>query len=263
MNKYNIFAITVSWNYRKNILDFLEEDLVNWQSVMDETGFLLPRNFQTSQISPLLFMLLTSVQYFPSTEFQLVVIHPDQLLPHGSTLLWWNLDNCYTPYKVSSDKLRQWADPLSILSLDHPSVTAPPFLPFLYQTTWSLPQTLNIYLVLINAEVAFQWFAKNFGLDKLHLDMRAIVEQTIRIVNLMHSQLLCSGDCVAIQAAANSKWSMQRHPQGEWAVNNAEGIDYGDEDRMETGGPAGSTSDAALWMGEGEYESCASTSMHT
>jgi hypothetical protein len=38
LDKYDIFAITVSLNYGKKILDFLEEDLANRQSVMDETG---------------------------------------------------------------------------------------------------------------------------------------------------------------------------------------------------------------------------------
>jgi len=64
--------------------------------------------------------------------------------------------------------------------------------------------------------------------------MRAIAEQTIRIVDLMYSQPVRSEACVAIQAAAHSEWSMRRRPQGEAAVNNAEGIDYEDEDRMET-----------------------------
>ena len=102
---------------------------------MDEMGHLLPRNFQACQISPLLFTSLMSVQYFPSTKFQLVVLHLDQLLPHGSTLLQCNLDDSYTLYKVSSDKLLQQADPLSILSLDNPSATASPFPPFLHQIT--------------------------------------------------------------------------------------------------------------------------------
>ena len=173
------------------------------------------------------------------------------------------MDDSYTPYKVSIDKLLRRADALSILSLDRPSITAPLFPPFLHQTTRSLPQTLNIYFVLINAEVKFRRFAKNFGLDKLHPDMRAIAEQTIRIVDLMYSQPVRSGACVAIQAAACSEWSMRRCPQGEGAINNAEGIDYEDENKMETGGPAGVTSDAALRMGEGECESCASTLLRT
>jgi len=107
MDNYDIFAITVSLNYGNNILAFLEEDLVNRQSVMDETGCSLPRNFQASWISPLLFMSLMSVQYFLSTKFQPVVLHLDQLLPHCSTLLRHNLDDSYTPYKISSDKLLQ------------------------------------------------------------------------------------------------------------------------------------------------------------
>jgi hypothetical protein len=199
MDNYDIFAITVSSNFGKIILDFLTEDLANQQSVMNETGHLLPRNFQASWIPPSLFASLMSVQYFISTEFQLVALHPDQLLPHGSTLLQRNSDDSYTPYKVSSDKLLRRADPVSIVSSDRPSVTAPPFPPFLHQTTRSLPQTLNVYFVLLNAEAKFQQFAKNIGLHKLHPNMRAIAEQTIRIVDLMYSQPVHSGAHIAIK----------------------------------------------------------------
>ena len=262
MDKYDIFAITVSLDYGTYILDFLTDDLANRQSAMNETGRSPPRNFQASRIPPLLAMSLMSAQYFPSTEFQFVVLHPDQLLPHGSTLLRRNSDDSYTPYKISSDQLRQ-ADSSSILSSDRPSITAPPFPPFLHQTTRSLLQTLNIYLVLLNAEVKFQRFAKNIGLDKLHPDMRAIAEQTIRIVDLMYSQPVRSGACIAIEVVAHSEWSMQRRPQGERAANDAEGINDEAKDRIETGGPAGAASHAALQIEEREREPRTSTPLWT
>jgi hypothetical protein len=79
----------------------------------------------------------------------------------------------------------------------------------------------------------------------------------------MYPQPVRSGACIAIGVAARSEWSMRRRPQGEGAANNAEGINYEDEDKMETGGPAGATSDAALRMEEDEREPRTSTLLRT
>jgi hypothetical protein len=202
---------------------------------MDRTGRFRPRNFQ----------------YFPLTEFQLVVLHPDQLLPRGSTLLRRNSDSSYTAYKASSDKLLRQVDPAFVLSSNNPSVTAPSFPPFLHQTTRSLPQSLNIYFVLLNAEIKFQRFAKHIGLDKLHPDVKAIVDQTIEIVHLMYSE-------PRSEAAAHGEWSMRMRPQG-----HAEEINYEDEGRMETGGAGGATSDATVPMEDLKPEPRTSTPLQT
>jgi hypothetical protein len=53
LDKYEIFAITVSLNYGETILPVLKNDLAYRQSVMDKTGRLLPRNFQASRIPSL------------------------------------------------------------------------------------------------------------------------------------------------------------------------------------------------------------------
>jgi hypothetical protein len=184
-------------------------------------------------------------------ELQLVVLHPDHLLPHGSTLLRRNSDGSYTPYKVSSDKLLRQVDPVSILSSDPPSLLAPPFPPFLHQTTRDLDQTINVYFLLLNAEIKFQRFKKNIGLDKLHPDMRAIVEQTIKIVDLMYSQPVRSESCTAVEVPARSEWSMRPRPQGVGAVDSSEGKS---EYAMEAGGGVGTRNDPALPMEGRERE---------
>src|SRR5262245_5571675 len=61
-------------------------------------------------------------------------------------------------------------------------------LPFFHETSRSLPESLNVYFVLLNAEIKFNRFLKNFGIDKLHPDMKAPIEQTIQIVNLMYTR---------------------------------------------------------------------------
>lgn len=166
-------------------------------------------------------------------EFQLVVLHPDHLLPHGSTLLRRMPDGSYTPYKASSDKLLRQVDPESIFSSHPPNLTAPPFPPFHHQTSRDILQTLNVYFVLLNADIKFQRFAKNIGLDKLHPDVKAVVEQTMEIVRLMYSQPQRSEAFIAIQVTARKEWSIQEPPQGAGAVNYAEDKD---EDGAEVSG---------------------------
>jgi hypothetical protein len=211
MDKYEIFAITVSLNTGKKILRFLDYDLELRQSAMDKTGGLIPRIFHVSRIPIFALNECPSCpfQHFELAEFQLVVLHPDQLLPYGSTLLRRNSDDSYTPYKASNDKLLRQVDPASILSSDRPNPTAQPFPPFHHDTERIPAEALNVYFVLLNAEIKFQRFAKNIGLDKLHPDMRAIAEQTISIVDLMYSQPVRSEACVAAQVSARSEFSRE------------------------------------------------------
>jgi len=95
-------------------------------------------------------------------------------------------------------------DSVSILFPDPPKLTAASFPPF-DQTTRSMGNTLNAYFVLLNAEFKFKRYARNVGLDKLHPDMRALVEQTIHIVNLMYSQPVTSNSTAGARSDP-TKW---------------------------------------------------------
>ena len=172
---------------------------------------------------------------FINPEFQLIVLHPEHLLPQGSTLLRRMSDGSYTPYKASSDNLLRQVDLESILSSGPPDIAAPVFPPFHHQTSRDIFQALNAYYVLINAEIKFQRFAKNIGLDKLHPEAKVVVEQTIEIVRLMYSQPKRSQACMAIQISAHTERSIRDRPHGAGAVNYAEAKD---EDRSEVGGLA-------------------------
>ena len=173
-----------------------------------------------------------------------MVLHPDQLLPNGSTLLRRGSDDSYIPYKASSDKILRQVDAASILSSRPPDLTALPFPPFRHVTERETHQALNVYLVLLNAEIKFQRFARNIGIDKLHPDMRDIVEQTIRIVDLMYSEPVRSDACIAVQTSAHSEWSMRPRPEGE-GVLNSEATNPESDYRMKDGGIAGARSGAA------------------
>ena len=165
MDKYKIFAITVSLNTREKILRFLNYDLELRQSVIDKTSGFIPRIFHVESYSIFALNECPSCpfQNFELAEFQLVVLHPDQLLPYGSTLLRRNSDDSYTPYKASNDTLLRQVDPASILSPDRPDPTTQPFPPFRHNTERVPAEALNVYFVLLNAEIKFQRFAKNIG----------------------------------------------------------------------------------------------------
>lgn len=58
---YDLLAITISLDYGKDIIAFLEADLSYRQEVMNATGQLQPRNFQVSQILLLLLINVPNV----------------------------------------------------------------------------------------------------------------------------------------------------------------------------------------------------------
>jgi hypothetical protein len=57
-----LFGITVSFEYGKEIMDFLVTDLARRQTVMGQTGSLQSRQFRASRIQPLLLMNVSSCQ---------------------------------------------------------------------------------------------------------------------------------------------------------------------------------------------------------
>ena len=171
------------------------------------------------------------IQCFDTPEVQLVALHPQDMLPHGKILLRRNSNG----YRASSDGLLRQVDPVSILSLDPPAPDAPPFPPFIHETKRRINQAINVYFLLLNADIKFRRFMQSIGLDKLHPEMRAIAKQTMDIADLMYTQLARSESCTAVAAAARGEYSLLPHPQDA-------GLDYSErniESTMEGGGGAG------------------------
>ena len=106
------------------------------------------------------------------------------------------------PYKASSDELLRQVDPVSILSSNPPTLDAPPFPPFLHETTRKPGEKINDYLLLINADIKFRRLIQSIGLDKLHPEIKVVVEQTIKIVDLMYTRPVRSESCTAVAAGA-------------------------------------------------------------
>jgi hypothetical protein len=183
-------------------------------------------------------MSLTSVQYFSAKpELQLVILHPGHLLPNYSTLLRCGPNGYYTPYKASSDGLLREVDAQCIISPQPPDPSSPPFPPFRHETNRPLSQSLNIYFILLNAEIKFRRFAKHFGVERLHPEMRAVVNQTNEIVDLMYAQPKRSEACQTLHVPARSEWSLRPHLQGPGAISYAEDLD-GESQRAGRGSAA-------------------------
>jgi hypothetical protein len=115
-------------------------------------------------------------------EFQLVVLHPGQLLPYGLTLRQRDDNIGWVSYLVTDDGLlRQTSDPANI--------HAPLFPPFSYPTTRPPQEGLNPWFVTMNTAVKFERFSDNYGLDKLPQVLRPIVEQTLKICDLIYQDV--------------------------------------------------------------------------
>ena len=108
------------------------------------------------------------IQYFHTSELQLVALYPQHLLPYGKVLLRRN-SNGYEAYKASSDGLVRQVDPASIVSSDPPAPDAPPFPSFTHGTKRKIDEAINVYFLLLDADIKFRRFIENISLDKLPL----------------------------------------------------------------------------------------------
>ena len=193
------------------------------------------------------------IQYFHAPELQLVALYPQHLLPYGKTLSRRN-SNGYSAYKASSDGLLRQVDQASIVSSDPPAPDAPPFSPFTHETKRKIDQAINVYFLLLNADIKFRRFIQNVGLDKLHPEMRAIAKQTMDIVDLIYTHPVRSESCMAVAAAARGEYSLRPRPQ-DAAVDQAS--ERNAESTMEAGGgagPSGGRSHFGLFPGMMEYD---------
>ena len=114
---------------------------------------------------------------------QFVPLHPEQICPNDKPLLRRNHESgAYESYVARRDGLfRKTNDPNDTVS--------PPLHVFEHQSVRSEGEKLNIWLVMLNAEVKFSRFRKNYGLWALHSDLRPAVEETIEIVDLIYRRL--------------------------------------------------------------------------
>jgi hypothetical protein len=85
--------------------------------------------------------------------------------------------------------------------------------PLTHDTKRKIDEAINVYFLLLNADIKFRRFIENIGLDKLYPEMRAIAKQTMHIVELIYTHPVRSESCMAVAATACGEYSLQPRPQ--------------------------------------------------
>jgi len=115
-------------------------------------------------------------------EFQLVLLHPYQLLPQQLPLHRRKSDNTWESYIVANDGLLR-------ATLNPDDTDAEEFPKFTYQGNRELKEILNPWFVILNAGIKFDRFRDNYGLDTLPSSMAKIAQQTLEIVDLIYKPI--------------------------------------------------------------------------
>jgi hypothetical protein len=115
---------------------------------------------------------------FLHPEYELVVLHPGHFLPDGSSFALYDRTTQTTKsYVVASDhRLRESRDPQS-----------PPFPPFhpSFQGR-NAATSLNIFLVILNADIKFRRYFEMAGMAPLPSDVLALMKRTMELVDLLY-----------------------------------------------------------------------------
>jgi hypothetical protein len=110
------------------------------------------------------------------------------------------------------------SDGLLRATVDPDDLTAPEFPTFVQTTTRNPVQALNVWFVLMNAEVKFRRFKQNYGFINLHPSIRAMAEQTIEIADLIYSKPSRSESyrTARVPGGIGRSVSSRRHLPGTW-----------------------------------------------
>ena len=115
-----------------------------------------------------------------NAQYELVVLHPEHLLPKGSDLTIFTHTNGQLsgkPYVVGQDRtLRE-----SPGTLDCPRL---PSFDFDADRSSTLP--LNVFLVVLNAEIKFRRYKRMQHLPDLPKDVEDLIDTTIHLVDLIY-----------------------------------------------------------------------------
>ncbi|KIL65244.1 hypothetical protein M378DRAFT_534927 [Amanita muscaria Koide BX008] len=139
LDLYGLIALTPSLQTVIQLINDVRSDNDRRQKAMNASGVKLPR----------------SLNSFTDPEYELVVLHPEHLLPGGGVLTIYNrANNTYKQYVVSDDRcLRESVDPNS--------ARLPPFRHDTQQRDGAgLVRGVNIFLVALNAEIKFRRYSR-------------------------------------------------------------------------------------------------------
>ena len=180
LDKYGFFAVTTTLTTLRAIIALVEEQNRIWQEKFDE-GRLYIRDFDVGlpifdsyTTSDMFTQLLRSP--FSDAQYELVVLHPEHFLPKGSSLSFYHRNNDQH-YVVGYDRT---------LRESPGTADSPRFPTFTFDTnrTQSLP--LNVFLVLLNAEIKFRRYRRMEAMPKLPEDVEKLMDETLKLVDLIY-----------------------------------------------------------------------------
>jgi hypothetical protein len=234
LDKYDLFAITASLETCKNLKDYLNEDFANRQAIANSGGRNFDRQYRVRfNLTSLSSILIIQSQHLDfEITLQFVPLHPYQICPRGWPLLRRDQFGTCRSYLVCEDRLfRETNSP--------EDVTATPFPTFEHQTERIQKEKLNIWFVMLNAEIKFRRFIKNYGESALHPDLLSVVKETIEIVQLVYKKL----NLANIKPTRRSKRNTNKSP-----ISYEEREESGTDTEREPDGGG----DEAILRGEGQ-----------
>ena len=183
LDKYGFFAVTPSLTTLQEIIALVKEQNCIWQNRSDVgAGYI--RYFAVSQFGLMLLCLLTSSLQLPyspfsDAQYELVVLHPEHFLPKGSSLTFYTRVNDQLHgknYVVGQDRtLRELPG-----TMDSPRLPA-----FTFDADRDA-LSLNVFLVVLNAEIKFRRFRRMANMPKLPKDVEELMDKTTQLVELIY-----------------------------------------------------------------------------
>ncbi|KAF8800097.1 hypothetical protein BYT27DRAFT_7200604 [Phlegmacium glaucopus] len=166
-DKFGFFAVTASLATLKQLIKMVEEENRNWQNRFDQgEGYI--RSFG---------LLRPPVV---NAEYEMVVLHPEHFLPKGSDLTVYSQTNGQVygkSYVIGHDRTLR----------ESPGTPDSPRLPaFASEADRSGSLPLNVFLVVLNAEIKFRRYKRMALVDALSPDVQELIEQTIKLVDLIY-----------------------------------------------------------------------------
>lgn len=166
---------------------------------------------------------------FLDPEYELVALHPEHFIPGGSPLTVYDATtSTYKNYVAASDQcLRESHDPSS-----------PRFPTFRHHSpSRDYPKNLNVFLVIINAEIKFRRYFEMIRLQPaptpLPNDVLSLMRRTMELVDLIYWKPTptkgSSGEAIVADEITNSRRNRERFARPD----PAKGIERGTSEEQQ------------------------------
>ncbi|KAF5373278.1 hypothetical protein D9615_007399 [Tricholomella constricta] len=191
LDVYGFIAFTASIATLDSLIQMVKSDNDRRQAEIDMWGTANRRFLDFSNSA------------FVNPEYELVALYPDHFLPNGSMLTIYRPKGGYINYVSSDRRLRR--------TTESSSPRLPPF-HHESQERGPYPNRLNIFLVILNAEIKFRRYSQENQLNNfpaLPQDILTLITRTIELADLIYWQPVPTegspGKAILDQGIANAR----------------------------------------------------------